>query len=935
MKAFLEVPTEIMQVVFRIDSSDPLEPLLEAVRNLEVQDFSSQSMLRLKALASSGADFGTHQEFSTVVLRDLWKGQYWSIGEIRKSEIPSDGSIHQIQPMEAPDDAETKSRVKDVVAPFLGWLSKETGIEKDLLVSRVRLEEISKNNDSSSLFCELVQKTDRSGRTYWVQQSGPFKKMVSQFIEEIDGFQMVIPETEESLGEWKYPPELKALVRARERNMTQRKLTRIIDQFENDFSSTDNRLESIQPVVGFRQDMWDAAQGILNRAKKHAFILTSFHNETYLQDYSNVMNDLDLDLNFNLILSLGEPSRGQEQNRVKVSDDFIARLNKLVQFNIHGGVSPRPSHAKILITDQCELMITSCNLFSGQLDAGVLESGLVIKDLECAKELINIAEEDGWVQDNMKHIFEDLKSSIHAKTPLKTDATSNIQKKLKEIRADLGDEQKTTYALLKFNQLLMDIAERPTWKFVRTREHRPFLLDSVERFNKRLVLASDGLRSNGLDLATIESIHQQARKEKATVHVWWGRHPPYSKPLDEVDERGRKDAARQLNELRNRGNGGKEWYLIPKHVDEPMETHAKLFIVDDARLMMTSDNTLSFGDTKEERGDATELGILVDHPRLARQIHGSMDLWLPDFARIPNDLSKWWSLFGEELNHLVSHPYQRVPLLNVLDAVILRIESSDHLSKIWERELESGKSEIEIINRLALGVRFGVYCIMKKKNSKGVKSKLDENQIPEALVSQGFRDLWTEDAVLHKEVEAYFKEITHEVLKQRVDEVLLECLSEYNSSTGRREHFIVQDKRTYSIKAPNILQLNFRRSFVYEYLEKHKESILESMKEEFPVDLDIQWSKPHQPTEHALYPLNDREITPEIWAEAFVFYMQDPNVFEFVSEVYNRMTKHQKDFKLGSGKLGKYIMNKCKDYLDVVRKDKPTGNSLYVRKRGD
>lgn len=107
------------------------------------------------------------------------------------------------------------------------------------------------------------------------------------------------------------------------------------------------------------------------------------------------------------------------------------------------------------------------------------------------------------------------------------------------------------------------------------------------------------------------------------------------------------------------------------------------------------------------------------------------------------------------------------------------------------------------------------------------------------------------------------------------------------------------------------------------------------MKEEFPVPLDVQWPKPHQPSENAIYPLNDREITPEIWAEAFVFYMQDPEVFEFVSEVYNRMTKHQKEFKLGSGKLGKYIINKCKDYLEVVRKDKPTGNSLYVRKRGD
>ena len=65
-----------------------------------------------------------------------------------------------------------------------------------------------------------------------------------------------------------------------------------------------------------------------------------------------------------------------------------------------------------------------------------------------------------------------------------------------------------------------------------------------------------------------------------------------------------------------------------------METHAKIFIVDDVRLMITSDNTLSFGDTEAERGDAGGVGIVIDHPRLALQARGSMEAWLPNEAII-------------------------------------------------------------------------------------------------------------------------------------------------------------------------------------------------------------------------------------------------------------------------------------------------------------
>ena len=84
---------------------------------------------------------------------------------------------------------------------------------------------------------------------------------------------------------------------------------------------------------------------------------------------------------------------------------------------------------------------------------------------------------------------------------------------------------------------MRDIAERPTWSLIRTLEHRSFMADCIERFDKRIVMASDGLRSNGLDKATIQRIGQRASKSGASVHIWWGRHAPGSKPFDEVDKR--------------------------------------------------------------------------------------------------------------------------------------------------------------------------------------------------------------------------------------------------------------------------------------------------------------------------------------------------------------------------------------------------------------
>ena len=425
--------------------------------------------------------------------------------------------------------------------------------------------------------------------------------------------------------------------------------------------------------------------------------------------------------------------------------------------------------------------------------------------------------EENWTPANyekeMKNINSDLKKIKQPALALK----NSIKDKIIVIKNDirLGNKE---YAYHKLERLLRENAEKPVWSLINTLEHRPFMSDCVDRFDKLIVMSSDGLKSNGLDKATINRIVNRASKNNSNVFIWWGRHAPNSKPFDEADKRGRDEARKQLQLLRRRvdkrtvegkisqvhdkgfafiGRGKKSvfvsptfvkkyklkkqdkvtfiqkenegkkqdsverftrirqesissnlekqklgFYLCPDESNEPMETHAKMFIVDDFRLMISSDNTLSFGDTETERGDAGELGIMIDHPRLAIQTRGSMDLWLPKEAKIPNDLTRWWSLLGEEISFLTTDSSVKIPLINALDSVIERIESNDYLRDAWEKQIELNSDELEIINKLAMGSRLGVYWLAKSPSSQGIKSKLSKEQISNAVISLSGESVW-------------------------------------------------------------------------------------------------------------------------------------------------------------------------------------------------
>ena len=819
----IEIPIEILHTAFRVERDDPLKPLMDVMKSNKKIESNSQSVHRLDALSRSSSSISKISEFSTPVMRDLWKGKYWTLGE-KSLSLDDDitGSIHQIEPIQRLDVNKSEGEVKDLVAPFLGWLASESKIDRKKILGHVRLESLKSSSEVLFLRTKISQKEDLTRRKYWVYEEGPFKQLIGNYIDKEPGFEMDEPEVTEAEHEWPYSPEIRALHELKKAasefadkpEVVQEKTLDILDAILDQIKQDERpRLDWVKQVVGFRQDMWDAAQEVIRSAKKQVFIVTSFSNPRFSDGVAELLAEASEERKPDILLSFGEPDRGRSPEDTQNTEQYISTLAKDKRFKLKGGISPKSSHTKLVISDTGMAFICSCNLFSGSLESGVLESGLLIKDIHCAKSMLEVSNDEGWmptelVKDTDK-MYADLGKIKHPKFSL----MNVVEKQIAEIKSDIKSGE-DWYAYTKLERMLRDIAERPTWSLIRTLEHRPFMADCIERFDKRIVMASDGLRSNGLDKATIRRIGQRASKSGASVHIWWGRHAPGSKPFDEVDRRGRKEAKNQLAKLRNfegdmnndakkgriqhiheKGFGfiqtkpvnvfvpktmvekfqlksgnkvefieeikpGKknpsvrkfkkirgvnyEFSLFPLESNKPMETHAKMFIVDDYRLMITSDNTLSFGDTEAERGDAGELGIMIDHPRLALQTRGSMELWIPNEAKIPGDLARWWSLLGEEVSLHTPKPSEQISLIGALDSMIERIESNEYLRVAWEQEVEeiSNRDELTIVNKLGLGVRFGIYCIAKNMEASGIKSKLKPEQVEKSVISLSRNNMW-------------------------------------------------------------------------------------------------------------------------------------------------------------------------------------------------
>ena len=472
------------------------------------------------------------------------------------------------------------------------------------------------------------------------------------------------------------------------------------------------RLNSVRAVVGTEFEQWNSVQSVISSAKERCALLSAFTHEKFADEAANRISD-SLGDGCKILLLSGEPDRINEptfSERTRAYGERL-RMEGLEEARARIEVTKRASHAKFVISDTGMVWIGSCNLLSAAPTSWVLETGLVIEDKRVASEIINHVIEEGWLSEQGNNFI----SSMIVETPNKK---YNIRpKKLRRLLEVIELAERNKEEWLKGNKAqliktlddlisrLRKISERPRWSIIKTEQHRPAMLDLIRKSRKRIVIGSDAVRERGLDLSTIREIssrpaNAENRASKFAVQVFWGRQDPshVKKNDEEIREAGarikllREEVWKHDKGGKNAPKGALRSKFLPDRSLDPMLTHSKFISVDDERLLLTSDNLLSFSDDEGWDSNARELGILIDSPRISRLMRGEMELLTPtcrDFWQ----RGRWHSAVASAVDECGGN---KVPLEEVMGSLIDRIRNSDQLSDDWFKMNENMKRTYDL-----------------------------------------------------------------------------------------------------------------------------------------------------------------------------------------------------------------------------------------------
>ena len=695
----------------------PSEAISEAIEDNELIDF----------LKKSGGG-----KTETKVVRDLLTGGFHHPRVLYDSVELSESGGQSLSPKpivarrEGEGDPSSMS-VRAVLSPVRGSIAYNLDMRgKDVL-------------EGSSLLGVEVQEAETSVAYRWhkrrdgtvvplVHWDDPLAQHIldSKVIPELE----VVSEENEVRREWPPSPELEAIAKLDVARKIIRRVQRghvrysgkhlqtlvedALDATNSAISSLErddiDRLDNVRVVVGTEFEQWNSVQCVINSAKNKCVLLSAFTHEKFA-DEAAVRISESLPDGCEILLLSGEPDRINEPTFVERTTKYGEKLSKEgMPKRARIEATKRACHAKFVISDTGMVWIGSCNLLSAAPTSWVLESGLVIEDRGVASEIINHVIEEGWLSEESSNFISSMiDTSPQSSSPLvRNGVRTRVNKLVKSIKGgmkELGDgniNQNTLNRLLRLISTLLTLCERPQWSLVKTDQHRPAMLDLIRQSRKRIVIGSDAVRKRGLDLSTIREISSRPtdaenRASKFAVQIFWGRQDPdYVKKTDEEIE----DARDRIKLLRNevwkhddRGTrGGLRSKFLPQRSTDPMLTHCKFISVDDERLLLTSDNLLSFSDDEGWDSDARELGILIDNPRIARLMRGEMELLTPtcrDFWQ----RGRWHTAVASAIEQCGS---DGVPIGQVMGALIERIGRVQQLSDDWFKMKDNMKGTYKI-----------------------------------------------------------------------------------------------------------------------------------------------------------------------------------------------------------------------------------------------
>ena len=776
----LEIPIQKVKVGIRIEFEHPLsrpgQALIIHSKNGAYPGNLTPALERLYALTSK-SDFSKSLIKKNVpthtLIRDRILGNYWPIYEIREDiDVISNLPIKRLEMIDK-GDINPESNVSEMIIPILNKISKQAGLEKEIVSKHSRLTSYNEF-ELEFVRTRIRLETRKDGSKKWIHDEGPFQDIIRQVVSSIPGFEPIAAPEIVATKMFEFAPEIKALKRIREAKSLKSKIeeaikitTELPDQIE---SETIPRLESIQSFVGSSRDMWIQARKVISSSEEYCLLLSSFTNEKQSKFTSEQIQDARSNSrNGNLIISVGEPDRTESSSYMEKSEQYISELMDTVKdyVSVIGGVAAAPTHAKVVVSDSGMLFITTCNLLSSDPTKFVLESGFLIDDVQLSSKIVELILEESWIPKKCNSEVEKLRFSLSMRDFPKADTTILREKLEKSLKSLKSGGRKAAFGLVALDNQLQKIAERPRYRLIKNLENRDVLINSVESFSTRLVLASDGLREKGLDKATIKSIIKRCKDNKnreIRIQIWWGRDAPDSKPYNEAGKRERKQAISRLKMFRQ----SQEFHFYPKESNKPMQNHAKMIIIDDTRILLTSDNLLAFGDTESSRGDAGELGILIDQPRISRYTRGQMELWLPE-GRDPRDRTRWAAALGEEVELLSQSPFTSVKLDTCLEKMMNRILNNKDLLSDWNESFK-GEDPYKIMQYIMNNGWNNIIRTIGLFHISGKGASNFNKIFPiTSLISLAGNPIWRE---LNEEENRYEKNLKRE-LKREASEVAL------------------------------------------------------------------------------------------------------------------------------------------------------------------
>lgn len=687
----------------------------------------------------------------TKVVRDLLTGGFHHPRVLYESaELTKSGGIslspEPIIARRGGGEEPSRMSVEAVLKPVRGSIAYQLDMRgKDVI-------------EGSSLLGVDIQEAETSVTYRWhkrtdgtvvpsVRDDAPLAQHIldSKVIPELE----VVSKEDEVRREWPPSPELEAIAKL---DVARKNIRRVqkghvnysgkhlrtlvedaLDATKSAISSLERddiaRLDNVRVVVGTEFEQWNSVQCVINSAEKKCVLLSAFTHEKFADEAAMRISESLTD-GCEILLLSGEPDRINEPTFAERTAKYGEKLSKEgMPKRARIEATKRACHAKFVISDTGMVWIGSCNLLSAAPTSWVLESGLVIEDRGVASEIINHIIEEEWLSEESSNFISSMIDTLPQHSPhlVRNSVRKRVNKHVKLIKKgmeELSDgniNQNTLNRLVSLISTLLTLCERPQWSLIKTNQHRPAMLDLIRQSRKRIVIGSDAVRKRGLDLSTIREISSRPadaenRASKFSVQVFWGRQDPnYVKKYNEEIE----DARARIKLLRDevwkhdeRGKkGGLRSKFHPHKILNPMLTHCKFISVDDERLLLTSDNLLSFSDDEGWDSDARELGILIDNPRIARLLRGEMELLTPtcrDFWQ----RGRWHTAVASAIEECGS---DEVPIDQVMGAIIERIRRVRQLSDDWFEMKENMKenynmSDSKVAYALVMeGAKDGLY----------------------------------------------------------------------------------------------------------------------------------------------------------------------------------------------------------------------------------